>query len=283
MSGAAPAINPPAAPAAAPAAAGLVIKPRITLGAPAAPAAAPAPAVAAPAADRKSAPWFVKGCGACQNNPVPGFNSQGQPCRICSAKAAAAGLKTPDQYEIAPVDGQILVVGKGFDYEESFVNAAAPATIKADEKIAPVPAPTPAPVAAPAPAAAPVEPPAAEEAPKGAGGRPKKSFVLCVNAAPIKGISGTMKGRSAIYLSDTFNEVIKGLEEQKVFGDKGYWDVGAFERRDVISKNAEAIAESFGSDVLVIVTGMGPGASDMRTLYEAVRPFAGMEIHGINS
>lgn len=67
------------------------------------PVAVPAPVGQAPASS--VAPWATQGCGSCAKSPHPGWNTQGNPCRICNGSMAAAGGPISDHFQIADAPG----------------------------------------------------------------------------------------------------------------------------------------------------------------------------------
>ena len=180
---------------------------------------------------------------------------------------------------------------------------------KQEERIAPpaaAPAPTPAPAPAPAPAVvapapavvapAPTPDPSIEAtarsqaaveveeemAPKTGGpGRPKKGWILCINCCPVKGVQARGSGRGVIHLEDVLAEIHAGLlvhwKGTRDAAASSAFDIPVFERRDMISRSAPALAEGFRTD-FVVVQGLGSAQSDMRTLVEALMPLAGMKI-----
>lgn len=54
-------------------------------------------------------PWANRFCTACQGK---GFNTAGNPCRICAGVAKQNGFPTPDQFEIAGVGGGFIAWAK---------------------------------------------------------------------------------------------------------------------------------------------------------------------------
>jgi len=71
-----------------------------------------APATAEPAVQQR-APWYMpdpsgKPCAACGTSEIQGYNSKGEPCRICDIRAKAAGVPTSDNYIVDILDNGVL-------------------------------------------------------------------------------------------------------------------------------------------------------------------------------
>lgn len=87
---------------------------------PPAPVETPAPVTPvqqpAPAQKKQRAPWYseVNGvpCVACGQNEVLGFNSKGEPCRVCNVVAQREGRPTSASYNTDVVDGRIVITLK---------------------------------------------------------------------------------------------------------------------------------------------------------------------------
>lgn len=240
-----------------------------------------------------SPPWANPACVACGGL---GFNSNGKPCRICDAKAKLAGRLPSVEFIIEPMgDGTVFwqhrtddtIAGQSPLTPEAAAGKATP--VKAEEKVATETVTAPPPVEPPAPPEEAEAPTEAEQPAEGdtvdakarsatgKAGRPKKGFTLCINCQPGKGISRQGSGRFVHYLHDVLGRYGKLMAaEAKV---ESYYDINAFDRRDALAKAAEAIAEEFGTDI-VVASGVSAGQSDMRALLDAIRPFAGLEITG---
>lgn len=255
-------------------------------------------------------PWHVPGCKACVT--IPGFNSRGNPCRICDTDCGKQGKPASDKYIISPAgDGTCVWMLQADDTVSgrSAMTAAAlagqqPAT-KAQERVAPPPppvethavapppppaapavvqAPPPPPAAPVAPVAAPVTPPAPSAAPveekaetKGRG-RPKKGFELLLGCAPITGEGKSGSGRGVVMLSQVMAAYAKVAVEE--YNSKtgqnisSYYEINAFARRDWMAANVEKMTDDFKTDK-VVVDGDGP---DMSALTDAIIPHAGMVV-----
>lgn len=69
---------------------------------------APAAPTAQAPTDNDTPPWANPNCKACSTNPIPGFNSKGQPCRICDLGAKRAGGLTSSDFIIDEADGFVV-------------------------------------------------------------------------------------------------------------------------------------------------------------------------------
>lgn len=264
----------------------------------------PAPAVQTPAAPVASTPtasaegcvappWAVPGCKACSGK---GFNNSGNPCRICDNAHKTDG-KASKEFVIEPSgDGKVLWVARDGSCEgESFIGGTAPAPVVTQvreaapvvqQQTTPPPAPVEQPAAVPANvppvvatpaavAAAVTQSPEAETKEKGKKGRPERSFTLVRNGSVAKGAERIGSGRGVIRLDDLLQKY--GSELAKVSGVGSYYELDAFKRRDNLASVANVIAEEIGTDI-VVCSGIGTGASDLKALYDALKPYAGMEI-----
>ena len=116
-------------------------------------------------------------------------------------------------------------------------------------------------------------------------GRPRKGWTLYVNCTPIRQPGGK-RATKVILLSSVLRDVaatLVGLAQQQgkktASGEpvQSFYDIPVFERRDTIMANGESIAEGFGTDD-VVADGVSTAQSDMKTLLDAVRPFASKEV-----
>lgn len=266
----------------------------------AAPASAPAPAPAGATAfggDGKP-PWATAGCPGCKGS---GFNKEGAPCRLCVVKAKQSGVPGPDAFEIVvPGDGTVVWMATDGSSEGTHVIAAPAAEVKAAAVVEqPKPHPTPAAVAAapsaPAPSAKTSDTPAPNDdsapAPatvtaKGSPGRPREGFCLFVNCAPVR-TPGGKSAKKTIFLSSVLLNIGKQLVEANnatpgATQVETFADLNVFQRRDSITGNGDAIAAEFGTDD-VVADGVTAAASDMKTLLDAIRPYATKEVHPLGA
>jgi hypothetical protein len=143
--------------------------------------------------------------------------------------------------------------------------------------VAPVAPVTPVAPTAPAAPAAPQDQRAAP-APKSNGkGRKPKSFVLCINCAPVRGAE--TKGARKVYdLSKIMHEY--GVQCAQSYGLGSFAEIDIAQRRDLLVKAAPAIAEQFEQSI-VMAYGVPHESGDFKTLVDAITPLAGMVICAI--
>jgi len=151
-----------------------------------APVVAPAPVTPpaeAEATVKQRAPWYMtdgdKPCQACGTNEIQGFNTAGNACRVCDARAKLAGKPTSSDYKIDVLpDGMLqftLLVGTS---APETVTIAKPVETKT--QVAP-----PAPVSAPTPVTIPAPAPAVIEGPFSAG-QQQSGFTLLIGCTIVK-------------------------------------------------------------------------------------------------
>jgi len=244
----------------------------------ASPTAAPAPSAAASVAVAGAVPWADPACKSCGGL---GYNTQGNPCRICDFVAGKNSRKPSHEYDVqSDGAGQCMWVLKSDPSVSGVSPMVMAAAVKAEVRVqAPVaaqaPAPTPptsataAPLTAPVTAAAVATPP--EEA-KGTRNTKRKGFILVINGVVTNG-SGTAPRITR--LVDTFKAI---REELGTKMGKPYYELDAFKRRDLSADAAEAIANSFGTDY--VIADLANGTPDLKALCEVLRPFAALEIVG---
>lgn len=219
-------------------------------------------------------PWAVEACPACKG---VGFNTKGSPCRICQHKSSVSATS----YELTPSDDGTMVIVSKTDPDDCYVCTLPEVkSTKSTEKDA---------------ATEPADPPVEAEDNDSSGGGPddgasdvpatsvkKKrsrksktkiqddgSFMLCINCGPIRGSDD-----SVVYLSELLNVLGPIMAvEAKV---DSFYDIHAFDRRDALAKNGEAIVETYLQGRLVVAEGIGTGASDVRALLDAIRPHASL-------
>jgi len=242
------------------------------------PADAPAPAPAAAAQEAPPAPqktvvasavpettippWANPDCGACEGE---GWNSKGNPCRICVSDS-------PSRKGILE---NCVVTGP-----RTWTAKIAPA------KVAPEPKPAPKPALAPVKkteitqedieatsnAAPPSEHNAEPEPEKG--GRKRKFFTLLIGCVIQK-----TDTRRVIYLEDVFRDLRKKMCE--AMGVENYWDIDAFRRRDKICFAADQYADDFGTNIVVATS--SSASVDFKAFVDALRPYASTVIQSVIS
>jgi hypothetical protein len=237
---------------------------------------APAPQAPAPQGQPQvtAPPWADPNCGACQGF---GMNTEGNPCRICDFSAAQRGRLAPGAYNLQQIGGGLFqwVAKDGTHSGVSMLSPSSKPGVVADAR-------TPSPAApthqGPVPQGTPETEEEGEEKGKGAKGRPPKSFLLCINCGPIRGVT-TRGDRSVIYLDQLLNSMAAEIATQ--YKAPSFYDIDAFARRDILSKLAPEAVKGFGT-CLVVATGIGTGMTDAKALLDAIKPYAGMVIIGEN-
>ena len=233
-------------------------------------------------------PWAKSDCPACKG---VGFNTKGNPCKICDTTAKQRGVKPSSDYTIVPQgNGMVDWIENADDTNSgtSPMSLTPQAQVKTEEKTTPPPAkvevPAPLPVQVPkaqeqVPAPAEEQPTASEtQAEKREQGRPKKGFMLYINCAIIRGEGRPGSGRRVFHLTEVFTEIANQMAtDAKV---DSFYQLDAFKRRDNLATAAALVAEQFGADI-VEVTGLGSGASDMKAFVDALMPLAGAVTVGV--
>jgi hypothetical protein len=236
--------------------------------APAVAAPAPAPVAAAvPAADGTTPPpWAIPSCGACKGL---GFNTQGNPCRICDIKSKASGMASENFVMEGDGSGNVIWSHKtnpelvGISPKGAVAPPAPKTTERTTKPAAEAPA-APAAVPAPVPTEEPVKGP----------GRPKKGFILCINCTPCSGEGRPGSGRGIHRLDKYLLEAQAKLAADGKVGS--FFELDAFKRRDALASMVPVMADEFGADI-VVATGYRAG-TEMAILVDGLRPLAGREI-----
>lgn len=252
-------------------------------------------------------PWVDPDNRVSANGGI-GFNSNGEPCKMSDLRARKAGLPTSDMFDIEPMgDGTVMWIGKDGTPAEGLegrspLTPTPPAPVKAQDRTEvarPTPAPAPAQAPAPAPAAGEYEDeddPEDEEDSEdeddkitseakaaaarengSKGGRPRKGFILVINAVISSGAERKGSGRHAYNLHEILAELGQTMADEN--GAGSFYALNAFERRDALAAYAPLLVEKFRTDI-VYVTGVGTGQSDIKALLDALIPHAGMVING---
>lgn len=232
---------------------------------PPAPAPVPAPVQQQPQQQGPTpAPprWAVPGCKACGGC---GFNTKGEPCRICDAAQAKGNPPgwQSGHFNIANAGTPGVVAWQNKqdpnDWGYSYLAQGEPAPVAAEarEGVAPAGAED------------------AESTEVNKGGRPPKSFVLVINAVVSRGAVAT-GDRKVTDLSLVLNEAM--VEIAKGSGAASFYDLDPFKRRDVLRAMGTTLAGKFKTS-FVVATGVH-GESDLRALVDGLLPLAGMVING---
>ena len=95
--------------------------------------------------------------------------------------------------------------------------------------------------------------------------RAKKGFTLCINCAVMENLNDD----GITHLGNVFADLQGQMAKAAGIA---YQDMDPWKRRDQMAKEAEAIAETFGTtDVVVDLANATP---DLKALCEAIKPFA---------
>lgn len=244
-------------------------------------------------------PWADNGCGACQGL---GFNTNGQPCMICSITARNQGRNPAEAYNITPLgnglaqwtaqDGSMSGVSLMYRGAQNPVTTSQPQQQaqppQQPQQFQPPPQQPPQTQAIPAqyqgppagaqqgqPQQAPqqqqAQPETAEEAKKR--GRPAKSFILMINTPHARGYE-SRGDRQVIHLTQVLHQAQE--EIRAASGTDSFYKLDAFKRRDALASLAPKLVEGFGT-AIVVADGIGQGVTDLSSLFAAIRPYAGME------
>lgn len=275
---------------------------------------------AAPSGDSQTPPWAVPGCVACKGVGFNSKGNPCGICNVKSKQSGdvtsqefttrpIGGGKVQWQHrQDDTIVGQTVVPGladaEGNVPEVKAQERAEKPQEAQPEQTAPEPAPeAEAPQTAPEPAAGPprletkdeqakaaqtTEKPAKAPAKDKGGdepavptidepvsrprGRPAKGFTLLINCGVVKG-AGKLQYAEEV-LARYGEAMAKEAEESS------FYQINAFHRRDALAGAAKVIAEDIGNDTLV-VTGLGSGMSDMKALIDALKPYAGTIIQGV--
>lgn len=233
-----------------------------------APVAGPASSAVADAV-----PWADPTCPACQGL---GFNTNGHPCKICDLKAMRGnGRPRVESFALENLGDGTMYWKHKTDGTEGIspMKHGAGTPVKVEQKVevvVPKPEPTPAAtitsttgtVAVPIPLTS----LAKETTPSiDKKTRAKKGFTLCINCAVMEGLNDD----GITHLATVFADLTK---QMSVAAGVDYRDMDPWKRRDQMAKEAEAIAEGFGTtDVVVDLANATP---DLKAMTEAIRPFA---------
>lgn len=216
-------------------------------------AVAETPAPAKPAGD--APPWAVAGCGACKGS---GFNSNGNPCRICDSNQRKVGGPTSIQYVVAAdADGNVTWTPK--EGQTGGGKAPLPETSKPKATVRATPAEALAQDPGPDPVETPVLPPVQEKGKKAKkkGGRRPRGFRIYIDAVPL-GVATTMA-------ESLFDEL--GAEMAQAQGVGSYFDLDPFKRREAWRK--APLSERLGTSEIVVRK--PNGSPDLQAFIEALK------------
>jgi hypothetical protein len=303
--------SPFAAPTVAP-----VLPPPVAAPAPLPVPVAVAPVVAAPAIVVGLPPWAMVGCTSCGASAHLGFNSEGNPCRICDSKSANSRQVTSGMYTLVrDTDSiawtalpdyvpQLAAVGIATAGHSRFAPPAEGVVVqdKVEQPVAVAPvAPAPAPVAmapavaapavqeAPAPVAVAPEPSPGEVIPIGAAVQPKPILateeLVMPKAARGRptgftlyiGCAPTTTRSSTVPLEGVFQRMASELAVQS--GVASYFELHPFGRRDALASQAEQVAIFLAKKKITVVI----EDPDLAAFVAALRPFASEIIEAVVS
>ncbi len=181
-------------------------------------------------------PWAREDCTACHGT---GWNKKGNPCGICTELSEI----DPGDFEIQIKEGIATIDGHAFKGPEVIEEP------KVKEKVEFKPV-------VPEPSATFVS---KEEKKRG---RKKKTFSLAINCIPVRG-RGQVKD-----LSEVFKDLGKKLAEDK--GKNSYYELNAFDRRDMLAIAVEEIVEILEGNTYIV----RPDDPDLRAFVDVLRPYA---------
>lgn len=219
-------------------------------------------------------PWANPACPACKGT---GWVN-GLPCPVCKGSAANRGVPSPNTIETMPSSEPGVAYFRnplvpGWEGRCPMPGYGAPAV--AQEQYAAPQTPT---VAAPNQATGEAQVPSQPgdtAAAKERRGRPKKSFIICVNCAPIQNV--VAKDRDVMMAADLLQEV--GAKVASQLNQPSYFQCDPFQRKDYIRAASAVICSEITSGI-VVFENLGTNESDLRALYDALRLNAGTIIFG---
>ena len=223
-------------------------------------------------------PWAMPSCSACSG---AGFNTKGNPCRVCDVKADD-GVKSRHFSIEAVDDGSFVWVHKKDDDNAGVspgqtYNRDEPASssrTKEETKDVEV---EDAPKAKDASKAKETKK-AKEDVPAATAATAATantgSFSLYINCRPTK------TGKGIAKVTD-FHDILEEARSElaSVSNVESFYDLDAFKRRDAIAAVAPKVAEMVGKGALV-ACGIGTGASEIRALVDALKPLAKQVVVG---
>ena len=268
------------------------------------------PAVAAPEVPANSTPpWADPNCTACGDSGHNGFNTAGEPCRICNSTSAARNGPLSDHYQVTYGEGvrhwtarpehqQALQAAGAALQGVTAVPATSPVQVAPTPNQAPPAQPQAAPEPRTAPPSMPTPPqldPVPETVPEAAApdpepvGAPTDPSNVPSPAGPVtadeelvkpKAGRGRPKGSFTLYINcaptgtsvEDLGQIHKRMGEQLAAnsGVASYYELHPFQRRDCINAAAQQVATFLGK-AKVVAMANGP---DMVSFIDAIRPYA---------
>lgn len=236
-----------------------------------------------------TAPWAYIECGACKDETgnATGVSSNGKPCKICDWRNTKEGNPTSSSYiiEASSEDNGILLwenkrTGEKGKLRVPGVTLDEPKVVDKtiDKPVEEVKKPVEKPIEKP------VEKPKSVKEKKPVDTK-VKDFVENEIIPIVKGltlvIGGTVSSKPAIdkgiHITELLRAVGEGLSKAK--GVESYYNLQAFDRRDLITANVETIMNRLKEEKVRFISATGlEGAPDLRNLVNALRPYCDVVI-----
>lgn len=213
-------------------------------------------------------PWANPGCQACGGF---GMDTKGNPCRPCDHLAATTPNGQPSgAYNLTPQGNGLFhwahKADSNYQGMSAYVpNGQAPVVQERTDYSQPQ-----------APQGQ-QQPPAAEEEKgkgKGKGGRPAQGFMLLINTPVNLGGNESRGKRKVTHLHLAAASLMQQIAQGN--GVASFYDLEVNRRRDLLARSAPSLVESF-EDGIVVADGIGYSQSDIRAVFDAIRPYAGFE------
>ncbi len=198
----------------------------------------------------EKAPWADPTCKACRGTGQT--INKGRPCTVCEALARKGGRPHPSDFHIVVrADGSL-----SWTKRQPAATPVLATSTPSPTVTGPAPSSIPPGPPGPHPAELPIKEPKEQENKRG---RPKKGLRLRLGCNILKGPS-----TDRLSIQDVLHKVGEALATQQ--GKSSYYNLPAFERREILASKATEIAEELGS---AIVVGRA-SCPDTRSLYSAL-------------
>lgn len=210
-------------------------------------------------------PWAQAGCTPCGGL---GFNTKGNPCKVCGMKADAD--KKPELYAIEAMADGSFVWASTRDEDEAGMspgpsfNRAEPAVTERVRQEVVEEAPKPKATAKTTPAAT----EGVEDIDPKEAATTEYGFTLMINCRPTKSGRGIPK---PFDLHDILDDAKNKMAEAS--GVPSFFDLDPFKRRDKIAELAPQVATALGKGV-IFACGLGTDMSESRALLDGLKPLA---------
>lgn len=211
-------------------------------------------AEATTATGTEAPPWANPKCKVCGGS---GFNKAGNACRLCDATAKKNGTPQSTDYVIETVEGERFWEAKNGNDSGSATTPEADTPVKTKESVADEP---PAEEEAAPEETAPEETASEETAPEESEeepaapkvsrgrGRPKKGFTLLIGCGVSKGVPIA----SMLCFEDIFTKLSQALVEERGEDASSYFEMNAFQRRDLMCAKLPDLLEEFGTKTIIV-------------------------------